>query len=180
MITDIKGKSPSIHPTAFIATQAFIGGDVTIGERSSIWFNVVARGDVNYIKIGKGTNVQDNSTLHVTTDSHPLEIGDCVTIGHNAVVHGCMVASKVLIGMGAIVLDGAEIHEESIVGAGALVPPGFVLPSGRLAVGVPAKAVRNLTDDERENIRVSAENYIKNSRLYIEIGEDSSQKTAGK
>ncbi len=168
MIKDIKGNSPSIHPTAFIAGRAVIVGDVTVGRESSIWLNVVARGDVHYIKIGDGTNVQDNSVLHVTTDIHPLEIGDCVTIGHNAVVHGCAVENRVLIGMGAIVLNGAVIGEESMVGAGAVVPPGFVLPSGKLAVGVPARIVRDLTDGEKESIQISAENYVKNSRLYME------------
>ncbi len=170
MIKTVQGKSPLIHPTAFIAERAVIIGDVTIGERSSVWFNTVARGDVNSIRIGDGTNVQDNSMLHVTTNTHPLEIGDCVTIGHSAVVHGCSVESGVLIGMGAIVLDGAEIRKESIVGAGSVVPPGFVLPSGKLAVGVPAKVVRDLTDEEIEDIKTSAENYVKNSRIYMQDG----------
>lgn len=168
MIKSLKGKTPSIHPTAFIAEQAVIVGDVAIGARSSVWFNTVARGDVHRIKIGEGTNVQDNSMLHVTTGSHPLQIGDLATIGHNAIVHGCVIKDRVLIGMGAIVLDGAEINSESIIGAGALVPPGFVLPSGKLAVGVPAKVTRDLTDRERESIKASAENYIKNSRAYME------------
>ena len=111
--------------------------------------------------------MQDNSMLHVTTGSHPLQIGNRVTIGHNTIVHGCVIKDRVLIGMGAIVLDGAEINEESMVGAGALVPPGFVLPSGKLAVGVPAKVTRDLTDGEKESIKTSAENYIKNSRSYM-------------
>ncbi|QMU56228.1 MAG: gamma carbonic anhydrase family protein [Candidatus Mycalebacterium zealandia] len=168
MIKSLKGKTPSIHPSAFIAKQAVIVGDVAIGARSSIWFNTVARGDVHHIKIGEGTNVQDNSMLHVTGGMHPLEIGDHVTIGHNAIVHGCVIKNRVLIGMGAVVLDGAEINEESIVGAGAVVPPGFVLPSGKLAVGVPAKVARDLTNEERESIRTSADNYIKNSKNYME------------
>lgn len=168
MIVNLKGKSPSVHRTAFIADQAVVVGDVTIGEKSSVWFHTVARGDVHYIKVGRGTNVQDNSTLHVTTRVHPLEIGDYVTIGHNTVVHGCTVESRVLIGMGAIILDGARILQESIVGAGSVVPPGFLLPSGKLAVGVPARVVRDLTDYEKENIKTSAENYIRNSRDYME------------
>ncbi|MGI9558151.1 MAG: gamma carbonic anhydrase family protein [Thermodesulfobacteriota bacterium] len=168
MIKALKGKFPSIHPTAFVAEQAVIVGDVTLGEQSSIWFGAVARGDVHSIKIGGGTNVQDNTMLHVTGGRYSLEIGDFVTIGHNAVVHGCVVESNVLIGMGAVVLDGAKIESGSVVGAGALVPPGFVLPSGKLAVGVPAKIVRDLTGEEKEEIKQSAENYIRNSRLYME------------
>lgn len=168
MIRALKGKSPSIHPTAFIAEQAIVVGDVSVGEFSSVWFNAVARGDVNSITIGNRTNIQDNSMLHVTTGKHSLEIGDNVTVGHNAVVHGCRIGNRVLVGMGAVVLDGAEIGTDSIVGAGALVPPGFVLPSGKLAVGVPAKAVRDLTREERQSIEESAENYMKNSRLYME------------
>ncbi|WP_462137752.1 gamma carbonic anhydrase family protein [Candidatus Mycalebacterium sp.] len=168
MIKSLKGKTPSIHPTAFIAEQAVIVGNVTVGASSSVWFNTVARGDVHHIKIGEGTNVQDNSMLHVTGGTHPLEIGNYVTVGHNAVVHGCLIKDRVLIGMGAIVLDGAEINEESMVGAGAVVPPGFVLPSGKLAVGVPAKVARDLTDEERESIKTSADNYIRNSRTYME------------
>ncbi|MCY4047297.1 MAG: gamma carbonic anhydrase family protein [Candidatus Dadabacteria bacterium] len=168
MIRALKGKSPSIHPSAFIAEGAVVVGDVSLGEFSSVWFNAVARGDVNSITIGRCTNIQDNSMLHVTTGKHSLEIGDYVTVGHNAVVHGCRIGDGVLVGMGAVVLDGAEIATGSIVGAGALVPPGFALPSGKLAVGVPAKAVRDLTKEERRAIEESAENYIKNSRLYME------------
>jgi len=168
LIKTLKGKIPSIHPTAFIAEQAVIVGDVTIGRRSSIWFHTVARGDVHSIKIGDYTNVQDNSMLHVTTGRYPLEVGQYVTIGHGAIVHGCVIEDKVLVGIGAIVLDGARIQGESIVGAGALVPPGFHVPSGKLAVGVPARVVRNLTEEEKKSIKMSAENYMKNSRTYME------------
>ncbi len=168
MIKTLKGKTPCIHRTAFIAEHAVVVGDVTVGRESSLWFNTVARGDVHSIKIGTRTNVQDNSMLHITSGKYPLEIGDFVTVGHNAIVHGCVIEDKVLVGMGAIVLDGARIHGESIVGAGALVPPGFSVPSGKLAVGVPAKVVRDLTEEEKESIKISAENYVKNSKIYME------------
>lgn len=168
MIDEINGKSPEIHPTVFVAPHAVVIGDVKIDEESSIWFNTVVRGDVNYIRIGKRTNIQDNSVLHVTTDMYPLEIGDNVTAGHSVILHGCTVHDRALIGMGATVLDGAVIESDSLVGAGSLVPPGFVVPSGTLVVGVPAKVNRKLSQNEIEGIKHSATNYVVNSRKYFQ------------
>jgi len=160
MLIPYKGIMPKVHPTVFIEESARVIGDVEIGERSSVWFNAVVRGDVHYIRIGERTNVQDNSTLHVTKDVYPLIIGSDITIGHNVTLHGCVVKDRCLIGMGAIVLDNAEIGEDSIVGAGALVKEGMKVPPGSLAVGVPAKVVRRITEEEKERIKLSALNYI--------------------
>jgi len=142
MIKPYNGIFPTIHSSAFIADSAEVIGDVTIGEESSVWFQTVIRGDVNFIKIGARTNIQDNSVLHVTHDTHPVIIGNDVTAGHRVVIHGCNISDCVLIGIGAIVLDGAIVEENSIVGAGSLVAPGFKVPSGTVVMGVPAKVKR--------------------------------------
>ena len=167
MIYEFNGTFPKIHPTAFIAEQSIIVGDVEIGEHSSIWFYTVARGDVNFIRIGNKTNIQDNSVLHVTTNINPLIIGDEVTVGHRAIIHGCEIRDRVLVGMGSVVLDGAVINCDSMIAAGSVIPPGFELPSKKLAMGIPAKIKRDLTDDEIENIRNSSNNYVKNSKNYL-------------
>ncbi|HDS09058.1 MAG TPA: gamma carbonic anhydrase family protein [Firmicutes bacterium] len=161
-----KGKQPEIHKTAFIFDGAIIVGDVEIGEKSSIWFNSVVRGDVNYIKIGKFTNVQELSALHVDTGKYPLVIGDYVTIGHNAVLHGCTIKDNALIGMGAIVLNGAEVGELCVIGAGALVTENSKIPPGTLAVGIPAKVKRELTTEEKEQIKKSAAHYVEIAEGY--------------
>jgi len=153
------GKSPEVGENVFTAPGSIIVGDVNIGANSSVWYNTVIRGDVNYIRIGKNTNVQDLSMLHVTNQTHPLVIGENVTIGHSVTLHGCTVEDLCLIGMGAVILDGAKIEKGSIVGAGALIPPNFVVPSGSLAVGVPAKIVRTLKESEVEELYRSAERY---------------------
>lgn len=168
MIMPYKGISPRIHETAFIVDNASIIGDVEIGEHSSIWFNAVVRGDVHYIRIGKRTNVQDNSTLHVTKDTYPLIIGNDITIGHNVILHGCTVKDRCLIGMGSIILDNAEIGEDSIIGAGALVTEGMKVPPRSLVLGVPGKVKRELTDDEVARILKSAKNYMEYSRNYLD------------
>lgn len=170
MIKNINGKTPRINETAFIAEGAVVIGDVTIGSDSSIWFNSVARGDVNYITIGDKTNIQDNTVLHVTTDTHPLVIGSEVTVGHRVILHGCEVKDRVLVGMGAIVLDGAVLEDDSFIAAGTVVPPGFVVPSGKMVMGTPAKVKRDLTEAEIRAIRESADNYVRNSRNYIKNG----------
>ncbi|MGH7885149.1 MAG: gamma carbonic anhydrase family protein [Thermodesulfobacteriota bacterium] len=167
MISELNGLKPNIHPTVFVARQAIVVGDVNIDEDSSVWFNSVVRGDVNYIRIGKRTNIQDNSVLHVTTDTHPLLIGDDVTAGHGVILHGCTINSNTLIGMGSIVLDGAVIESNSIVGAGSVVPPGFRVPSGSLVMGVPAKIKRELSEKEIKDIKKSAMNYVQNARNYL-------------
>jgi len=168
LILPYKGISPTLHPTVFTVETAQIIGDVEIGEDSSVWFNAVVRGDVNYIRIGKRTNVQDNSVLHVTHDTHPLVIGDDVTIGHSVTLHGCTIKGRSLIGMGAVILDGAVVEEDTVIGAGALVTEGMVVPSGSLVVGVPGKVRRELSDEERDGLLQSAQNYIGYSNAYRE------------
>jgi len=168
MIMPYKGINPRIHETAFVVDNASIIGDVEIGEYSSVWFNAVVRGDVHYIRIGKRTNVQDNCTLHVTKDTYPLIIGNDITIGHNVILHGCIVRDRCLIGMGSIILDNAEVGEDSIIGAGALVTEGMKVPPRSLVLGVPGKVKRALTDEEVARILKSAGNYMEYSRNYLE------------
>ncbi|MFN4908652.1 MAG: gamma carbonic anhydrase family protein [Bacteroidota bacterium] len=151
---------PVIDKSVFIADGAVILGDVHIGKDSSVWFNVVIRGDVHQIRIGERTNVQDLSMLHVTYNKHPLSIGNGVTIGHCVMLHGCTVEDFALIGMNATVLDGAVIGHHSMVAAGAVVREGFVVPPRTLVAGVPAKIVRQLSDDECAKLEQSAQNYI--------------------
>jgi carbonic anhydrase/acetyltransferase-like protein (isoleucine patch superfamily) len=153
------GKTPRVAPTAFLAPGSVVTGDVEIGESSSVWFQTVIRGDVNFVRIGARTNVQDHSVVHVTSGTNPTVIGDDVTIGHRVVLHGCTVKDRCLVGIGAIVLDGAVLEPESMVGAGALVPPGMVVPSGKLVLGAPAKVRRDLTAEEIAFFRNSAERY---------------------
>jgi len=168
MILSFKGKIPQISSSVYIAHSAVIIGEVVIGEKSSVWFNAVVRGDVNYIRIGKRTNIQDGSVLHVAREKYPLIIGDEVTVGHNAILHACSIASRCLIGMGAVVMDGSEIGENCIIGAGALVTPKTVIPSGNMAVGSPAKVKRKLTDDEIRSIQDSASHYVDNTKFYLD------------
>ena len=159
--------SPIIPDSAFIASSADLIGQVTVGEESSVWYNVTARGDVNTIKIGKQTNVQDNAVLH-NADDFPCVLGDLVTVGHSAVIHACEIKDEVLVGMGAVVLDGAVIGEQSIIGAKSLVTGGTIIPPGSLVLGSPAKVVRELTQDEREKVKDWALKYVKISRVYLE------------
>ncbi len=140
--------TPKIDASVFLASGSKIVGDVAIGEGSSIWFNTVVRGDVNYITIGKMTNVQDLSMLHVTKNTHPLVIGNNVTIGHSVTLHGCTLKDNCFIGMGATILDGAVIEPSAMVAAGALVKQNFIVPTGKLVAGVPAKIIRNLSEEE--------------------------------
>ena len=166
MIVPHHGKWPEIHETTFVTPSADIIGEVTIGPDSSIWFQTVIRGDVNWIRIGSRTNIQDQSVLHVTRETAPLIIGDEVTVGHGVTLHGCKVGNRCLIGMGAILLDGVEIGDECIVGAGAVVTKGKVVPAGSLVLGAPAKVVRELTPAERVSLKQSAENYVKDAMEY--------------
>ncbi|MGQ0794115.1 MAG: gamma carbonic anhydrase family protein [Deltaproteobacteria bacterium] len=166
MIIPFKGASPRIHPTAFIAESAEVIGDVTIGEDSGVWFQSVLRGDVNFIRIGARTNIQDGSVLHVRRDVYPLIIGDDVTVGHRAVLHGCVVGDRALVGIGAIVLDGAVVGEDSIIGAGSLVPPRFKVPPRTIVMGVPAQIRRELSPKEIAGIKESALNYVGYMKLY--------------
>ncbi|MFM1847213.1 MAG: hypothetical protein RL417_687 [Pseudomonadota bacterium] len=158
--------SPNIDPSVFVAPTAWLTGDVRIGAQSSIFFGVVARGDIYPIIIGSRTNVQEHAVLHTSTGIGPCILGDGVTIGHGAIVHGATVGDNCTIGMGSTVLDSAVIGENSIVGAQALVPMNLKVPPGSLVLGVPAKVVRPLTPAEIESIRVNAAHYVEVSAEY--------------
>lgn len=166
MIHEFLKRSPKFDDSVFIAPSADIIGDVTLGKQSSVWFNVTIRGDVNYIKIGDQSNVQDNVCIHVMNQTGPTIIGNKVTIGHGAVVHGCTIKDRVLVGINATILDEVVIESDVIVAAGTLVPPGKTLESGYMYMGSPAKAVRKLTPDEIESIPKYASNYVKYIKGY--------------
>jgi carbonic anhydrase/acetyltransferase-like protein (isoleucine patch superfamily) len=151
---------PIIHPTVVIALGAHVLGEATLGPRCSVWYNAVVRADEAPITIGAETNIQDCAVIHVST-GHPTAIGEGVTIGHGAIVHGCTVGSNTLIGMGAIVLDDAEIGRDCIIGAGALVTKGMRIPDGSLAFGNPARIIRSLTEEEIEANRANAAEYVR-------------------
>jgi carbonic anhydrase/acetyltransferase-like protein (isoleucine patch superfamily) len=158
---------PQLHPSVFLASGVKIIGDVKIGANSSVWYNTVIRGDVHYVKIGEMTNIQDCSMLHVTNGRYPLNIGSKVTIGHSVKLHGCTLQDLCLIGIGSIVLDGAVVETNSMVAAGAVVKPNFVVPSGKLVAGVPARIVRDLTDEEIDDFEKSALRYMKYIKITI-------------
>jgi carbonic anhydrase/acetyltransferase-like protein (isoleucine patch superfamily) len=159
VILGYEGKMPRVAASAWLAPGCVVVGDVEIGEDSSVWFQSVIRGDVNLIRIGARTNVQDHSVVHVTSRTHPTTLGDDITIGHRAVLHGCTVKDRSLVGIGAIVLDGAVVGPDAMVGAGALVPPGMVVPPGTLVLGAPAKVKRDLTPEEIASFLDSAARY---------------------
>jgi carbonic anhydrase/acetyltransferase-like protein (isoleucine patch superfamily) len=167
MLKPFKGILPTVGSQVFIEDSAMVIGDVVIGDESSVWFHAVIRGDVHYIRIGHRTNIQDLSMLHVTHDTHPLIIGDEVTVGHHVVLHGCNIKDRVLIGMGAIVMDGATIGEDSIVGAGALVTEQTKIPPNSLVVGSPAKVKRALSPREINWLKESASNYVEYAKQYL-------------
>lgn len=154
----LPGKTPGIDPSAFIASGARVIGDVVLGEGASVWYNAVLRGDSDTIRVGAGSNLQDNVSVHVDA-GHPTVIGDDVSVGHNAVVHGCTIGDGSLIGMGSVVLSGAVIGEGCLVAGGAVVLEGSVIPPGSLVAGVPAKVRRELTAEERAGILRNAETY---------------------
>ena len=160
MIKDLKDKKTKIHKDAFVAETADVIGDVTMGQGSSIWYNAVARGDIDYIKIGKYSNIQDNATIHVETDT-PCEIGDYTVVGHSAIVHGCKVGNNCLIGMGAIILNRAVIGDNCIIGAGTLITQGVVIPPNSLVIGSPGKVIRQVTEEEIEKVKKNAIRYEK-------------------
>ena len=167
MIHSFDGNKPEIKEDVFIAEGSKIIGNVVIKKGASIWFNTIIRGDIDSIKIGQNTNVQENSTLHIDKGI-PLNIGDNVTIGHGAVLHGCTVNNNCIVGMGSTVLNNAEIGENTIIGAGALIPEGKEIPPGSLVLGVPGKVVRDLKEDEINKIKKSAEHYHQLARRYRE------------
>jgi gamma-carbonic anhydrase len=158
-LTNYLERHPSVAETAFVAPNASLMGAVTVGQHASIWYQAVVRADIHSIQIGNRTNIQDGSILHVA-DEYPLTIGDDVTCGHRAIVHACSIADRVLIGMGAIILDGAEIGSDCIIGAQALVTKGSKLPAGSLVIGSPAKVLRSLTDAEKASINALADKYV--------------------
>lgn len=173
MILPYKGIAPKIDPSAYIAESADIIGRVSIGPKSSVWFNAVARADINEIIIGTGTNIQDGCLLHVA-DEYSLVVGDYVTVGHGVNLHACKVGNGTLIGMGAIILNGAEIGEDSIIGAGALVAENKIIPPRCLAVGSPARVLRELKQEEIKENRYWAEKYISIAEEYKKLSDCNS------
>jgi carbonic anhydrase/acetyltransferase-like protein (isoleucine patch superfamily) len=166
MIRPYRSILPRIDPTAFVDQSAQIIGDVEMGPESSAWMNVVVRGDVNWIRIGRRTNIQDGSIVHVMRDTHPTTLGDDVTVGHGVILHGCTVHDRCLIGMGAILLNGVEVGEECIIAAGTLLPEGMRVPARSLVVGHPGKVRRALTADDVASIARYAERYVAYAREY--------------
>src|SRR4029450_10456357 len=167
MLRAFRSITPKVHPTAYVDESAQVIGDVEIGEESSVWMNVVIRGDVNTIRIGDRTNIQDGTVIHVMRGTHATRIGYEVTVGHAAILHGCTIHDRVLIGMGAILLNGAEIGEDSIVAAGTLVPEGKKFPPRSLLMGRPAVLKRELTGAEGAASREYAQRYIGYRKDYI-------------
>jgi carbonic anhydrase/acetyltransferase-like protein (isoleucine patch superfamily) len=161
MLRPFRSIFPAVDPSAFVDASAQVIGDVHVGPESSVWMNVVIRGDVNYIRIGARTNIQDLTLVHVMRHTHPTLIGDDVTVGHSAVVHGCTIEDRCLIGMGAILLSGCRIGTGSIVAAGALVPEGMIVPPGSMVMGVPGEVRRPLTPEEDASITWYADNYVR-------------------
>jgi len=172
MLRPYRGRLPVIDPTAYIDPSAQVIGDVEIGEESSVWMNVVIRGDVNHIRIGRRSNVQDGTIVHVMHDTHPAVIGDEVTIGHGVIVHGCTVEDRVLIGMGAILLNGARVGVDSIVAAGSLVPERVAIPPRSLVMGSPARVRRTLSDTEVASIVEYSGNYVRYRLDYMTSEDD--------
>ncbi len=166
---DLLDRSPVIHPSAFVARSADLVGAVHVGEEASIWYGAVLRADIEQIHIGPRSNVQDGSVIHLECN-RGTKVGQYVTVGHKAILHACTVDDEVLVGMGSIVMDGAEIGARSIIGAGALVTMGTVVPPGSLVLGSPAKVVKTLDLDKQRSLKAWAENYVELSRRYLETG----------
>ena len=173
MLRSYLGKIPVIPASAYVDISAQVIGDVTLGENSSVWMNAVLRGDVNSIRIGSATNIQDCAVLHGMRHLYPVIVGDRCTIGHNATVHGCVLEDDVLIGIGAVVLNNARIGTGSIIAAGALVPEHTIIPPRSLVTGVPGKVRRTLIDDDVDLIRMYANNYLDYTKVYLSEIEPS-------
>ena len=169
MIRAFEDRSPQVPASAFIADSALVIGDVVIGESSSVWYGSILRGDVHHIRVGARSNIQDRCVLHVTTDRFPTLIGDDVTVGHGALLHGCTVPDAVLVGLGAIVLDEAEIGAGCVVAAGALVPPGKRFPERAFIVGTPARVVRQVSEEELAWVRETAAHYVTLARRHAAL-----------
>jgi carbonic anhydrase/acetyltransferase-like protein (isoleucine patch superfamily) len=161
MLRQYRSVVPTVHPSAFVDSSAQVIGDVHVGAESSVWMNVVIRGDVNYIRIGARSNIQDLTCVHVMRETHPAIIGNDVTVGHSAVVHGCTIEDGCLIGMGAVLLNGCHIGTGSIVAAGAVVPERMIVPPGSMVMGVPATVRRALTPEEKASIKRYADSYVR-------------------
>ena len=168
MIKSFQDRTPRIHDSVFVAENAVIIGDVEIGKDASVWYNCMLRGDVNYIRIGERTNIQDATIIHVSRKTHPTVLEDEVTVGHSVTLHGCYVETGSLIGIGAIILDGARIGKNSLIAAGSLVTPDTEIPPCSLVMGSPAKVKRELTDEEVKDLHRFWRNYIKLSAVYKE------------
>jgi carbonic anhydrase/acetyltransferase-like protein (isoleucine patch superfamily) len=168
MIRTYQGHTPTIPESCYVDVSAQVLGDVVLGEHSSIWMNAVVRGDVNYIRIGKNSNIQDCAVLHGMRYVYPVIVGDWVTIGHNATVHGCVVEDACLIGMNSTILNNARIGEGSIIAAGAVIPENTVIPPRSLVAGIPGKVRRELDDKDRELILQYAKNYLDYVQIYLE------------
>ncbi len=168
MILAYDGVVPKVHESAFVAANAQLIGDVEVGADASIWYNVVLRGDVNFIRVGARTNIQDNCTVHVEHETHPTILAEEITVGHGAIIHGCTIHRGALIGMGSRILTGAVVGESALVGAGALVPEGMIVPPGTLAIGVPARIKRPLTDDERARLEMSWRHYVEVKEKFLQ------------
>lgn len=166
MIHHYGDRKPTIAPTAFIADGVQLIGNVEVGDKASIWFNSVLRADINDIKIGEWTSIQDNSTLHVA-DEWPCIVGNYVTVGHGVNLHGCVIEDEVLIGMGSIIMNGVVVGRQSVVGAGALIPPNTKIPPRSLVVGVPAKVKKELSEEEATKNKYWAEKYVRVSQNYL-------------
>lgn len=166
--------NPTIPETAFVAPSADIIGDVVLGEDCSVWFNATIRGDVHWIRIGARSNVQDGAVVHVTNRTSPTRIGEDVTIGHSAVVHGCTIQDRVLVGIGAVILDHAVIGHDSLIGARALVTGGIEIPPRSMVLGSPAKVVRELTDEEVAKVGSFASHYVQYGRIYRGVDKPDS------
>jgi carbonic anhydrase/acetyltransferase-like protein (isoleucine patch superfamily) len=162
-------KQPRLGKGVYIARTAVVVGDVKLGEHSSVWYHAVLRGDINRIVVGHHTNIQDNAVLHLA-DEFPCMVGNYVTIGHSAIVHACRIGDEVLVGMGAVILDGAVIGRQSLIGAKALVKQGMRVPPGSLVLGAPAKVVRRLTPEERAGLKYWATKYVANTAYCLKHG----------
>ena len=169
---EFNGKSPKVDPEAYVSPRASLIGDIEIGPDSSIWESAVLRADMNYIRIGKGTSIQDNVTVH-TTFMNPTTIGDYVTAGHNCVLHACEIGDRSVVGMSAVVLDGARVGKDCVIGAGSIVTEGKVIPDGSLVLGIPGKVVKEVSDAMKEAFMAGAE-------LYVELGKQHKTSESGR
>ena len=167
MIHTFNNLNPKIHKSAFITDDAIVIGDVEVGEDSSVWFGSIVRGDVNYIRIGARTNIQDATVIHVSSRTHPTILEDEITVGHRVTLHGCHVESGCLIGIGSILMDGVRVGERSLVGAGSLLTPGTQIPPRSLVIGSPARVKRELTEDELAFLDRSWRNYVELKAKYV-------------